>query len=203
MRTLTLGSALLALFVVMAQSSGAAQSATETQLLSRISQQPADIANYLDLAKVYRANGRFDEAERLLLRAIDLLREERRVAQVAGTAVIPGRPQIAPPAPRTFGTDPTQAPVRVGGEIREPRKIRDVKPVYPAVAQQARVSGIVILETVIDRDGNVRDATVLRSVPLLDEAAVDAVRQWQFTPTLMNGMPVEVVMTVTVNFSLK
>ena len=64
----------------------------------------------------------------------------------------------------------------------------------------AGARGIVILEATIARDGTVKDARVLRSVPLLDEAALTAVRQWVFTPTLLNGVPVEVIMTVTVNF---
>jgi protein TonB len=104
-------------------------------------------------------------------------------------------PAPAPPAPRKI--------VRVGGSIKEPQKIRHVAPVYPAIAQAAGVQGTVILETVIGEDGRVRNLRVLRPVPLLDEAAVNAVRQWQFTPTLLNGEPVPVVMTVTVTFTLQ
>ena len=65
------------------------------------------------------------------------------------------------------------------------------------------MQGIVILEAVISETGRVRDVRVLRSIPLLDNAAIDAVRQWQFTPTLLNGQPVPIVMTVTVSFELK
>jgi TonB family protein len=200
MRKLILGGVFLALLVVLVQMRGAAQApGSEMQLLSRIAQQPGDVSSYLDLAKLYRANRRFDEAEQMLLRALDLLREERRTGQVQGAAGTVWRPQpsAAPPG------DPYQAPVRVGGDIKEPKKIRDVKPVYPDVAQAAGVSGIVIIEATIDRDGYVRDAKILRSVPLLDQAAVDAVLQWQFMPTLLNNVPVEVIMTVTVNFSLR
>ena len=71
------------------------------------------------------------------------------------------------------------------------------------MARSARVSGIVILEAVIGPDGRVTDVTVLRSVALLDEAAVEAVQQWEYTPTLLNGVPVPVIMTVTVNFTLR
>jgi len=92
-------------------------------------------------------------------------------------------------------------PVRVGGQIKPPTKIKDVKPVYPAIAQSARVEGVVIIEATIGPEGKVEDAKVLRSVPLLDQAALDAVRQWEFTPTLLNGVPVPVVMTVTVRFT--
>jgi TonB family protein len=94
-------------------------------------------------------------------------------------------------------------PLRVGGNIRTPTKIKDVKPVFPAEAQAARVQGVVILETIIDVDGHVRAARVLRSIPMLDDPALGAVRQWIFTPTLLNGAPVAVLMTVTVNFTLQ
>jgi protein TonB len=97
----------------------------------------------------------------------------------------------------------TAGAVRVGGAIRQPRKITDVRPVYPAIARSARVQGVVIVETTIDPAGNVGDVRVLRSIPLLDQAAVDAVKQWQFEPTLMNGAAVPVIMTATVNFTLR
>lgn len=93
------------------------------------------------------------------------------------------------------------AAVRVGGKIRAPIKIQDVKPVYPAMAQSAHVAGAVIIEATIGPDGKVIDAKVLRSIPLLDQAALDAVRQWVYTPTLLNGVPVPVVVTVTINFT--
>ncbi len=96
-----------------------------------------------------------------------------------------------------------QAPVRVGGNIRPPTKVKDVRPVYPSIAQSARVQGVVIIEATIGPDGKVKDARVLRSIPLLDQAALEAVRQWEFTPTLLNGVPVPVIMTVTVNFTLQ
>jgi protein TonB len=106
---------------------------------------------------------------------------------------------IADPVPPP---PPPPSPVPVGGHIRPPQKITDVPPVYPAIARAARVEGIVILEVVIGADGSVRDPRVLRSIPLLDAAAVEAVRQWRFTPTLLNGEPVPVVMTITVSFRL-
>ncbi len=80
--------------------------------------------------------------------------------------------------------------------------MRDVQPVYPPIAQAARVQGIVIIEATIGADGRITDTRVLRSIPLLDQAAVDAVRQWQYTPTQLNGVPVPVIMTVTVTFTL-
>jgi TonB family protein len=94
-------------------------------------------------------------------------------------------------------------PLRIGGGIKAPAKIKDVRPVYPPIAQAARVQGVVIVEAVIDADGRVADSRILRSIPLLDEAALRAVQEWEFTPTLLNGMPHSVVMTVTVNFRMQ
>ena len=91
--------------------------------------------------------------------------------------------------------------VRVGGHVEAPRKVRHVDPLYPELARRAGVTGTVILECVIDRGGRVDRVVVLRGHPLLDAAAVDAVRQWTYRPTLLNGVPVEVVMTVTVRFA--
>ncbi|MEO5763050.1 MAG: TonB family protein [Vicinamibacteria bacterium] len=115
---------------------------------------------------------------------------------VAGGTVggIVGGLPAEPPAP-------VQA-VRVGGNIKEPSKVKNVNPVYPDIAKQARVQGIVILECTISPQGRVTDVKPLRSIPLLEQAAIDAVKQWQYTPTLLNGVPVPVIMTVTVNFRL-
>ncbi|MCX6543916.1 MAG: M56 family metallopeptidase [Acidobacteria bacterium] len=110
--------------------------------------------------------------------------------------VVSGGTAYPPPPPLPPDT------VRVGGGIRPPTKVVDVKAVYPAEAKDAGVQGVVILEVVIGKDGKVIDAKVLRSIPLLDQAALDAVRQWEFTPTQVNDVPLNVVMTVTVNFTL-
>jgi protein TonB len=96
---------------------------------------------------------------------------------------------------------PVQA-VRVGGQIKEPKKLKHVAPNYPDIAKQARVQGVVILECTISPQGKVTDVKVLRGIPLLDAAAIEAVKQWVYTPTLLNGVPVPVIMTVTVNFRL-
>jgi periplasmic protein TonB len=102
-------------------------------------------------------------------------------------------PSTEPEAPK---------PVRVGGQIRAPRKLRNVEPAYPEVAKQARVAGMVILEAVIGPDGKVDNVKVLRGIPLLNDAALNAVKQWVYSPTLLNGTPVPVIMTVTVNFTM-
>jgi protein TonB len=110
--------------------------------------------------------------------------------------VVGGIPKDEPP-PKPAG------PVRVGGNIRAPAKINSAAPVYPPMAKQARVEGTVILEATINPQGRVADVKVLRGIPLLDNAAVNAVREWTYSPTLLNGVPVAVVMTVTVNFHLQ
>ena len=107
-----------------------------------------------------------------------------------------------PPPPRVVPPPPPATPIRPGGNVRPPQKVHNVAPAYPPIAQAARVSGTVILDALITEDGSVRDVKVLRSVALLDAAAIEAVRQWRFTPTLLNGIPVQVIMTVTVTFNL-
>jgi TonB family protein len=126
-------------------------------------------------------------------------------AGAAGTPPPPPPPPPVPGAPTSTPTPswaPPQGAVRVGGQIRAPQQLYKANPVYPLEAQAARVQGVVILEAVIGTDGRVREARILRSIPLLDQAALDAVRQWQYTPTMLNGAPVPVIMTVTVQFTL-
>ena len=114
-----------------------------------------------------------------------------------------GEPGIGPPPPPRVVQPPSPRPtLRVGGVVRPPQKVHHVAPIYPAIAQAARVSGTVTLEALISDDGSVRDVKVLSSKPLLDASAIEAVRQWRFTPTLLNGVPVQVIMTVTVTFAL-
>jgi TonB family protein len=159
------------------------------------------------------------EADELRNRAMELRKAGQMMnAQARGSVARNGMPPPPPPPPppgAPAGTARQIAsqldgvtvdglqPLRVGGNIKAPTKVRDVRPVYPPEALGARVQGVVILEAVIDASGSVRDARVLRSIPLLDQAAVDAVQQWAFTPTLLNGQPVPIIMTVTVNFTLE
>ena len=100
------------------------------------------------------------------------------------------------------GPDATGA-YRIGGSIRAPRRVHNVFPQYPAVAKATGVQGVVIIEARVDERGNVGDTRVLRSIPLLDEAALDAVKQWKYEPTLIKGAAVPVRMTVTVNFTAR
>ncbi len=107
-----------------------------------------------------------------------------------------------PPEPREITREGPGEPIRVSGDIAPPRKIRNVSPVYPPNAIEARVAGRVVLEAIIDPEGNVTNVRVLESIPLLDQAAMDAVAQWKYEPTELNGVAVPIVMTVTVNFAL-
>ena len=117
-------------------------------------------------------------------------------------------PEPPPPPFAGFGETMEQTytrltPLRVGGNIKLPTKLRDVKPTYPAEAQASRVQGVVIIEPVIDPSGSIANARVLRSIPGLDDAALGAVSRWHFTPTLVDGQAQSVIMTVTVNFTLQ
>lgn len=150
---------------------------------------PQTVGTLFDDAKLLYEQGLYAAAARTTERALEML---RATSQEASTIT-----DAAPSAAEGAG------PIRVGGSIREPKKIRHVTPKYPAEALAAGVEGLVVVEAVIATDGSVKDVQVLRSVPLLDGAAMDAVRQWSFTPTLLNGVPVEVIITASVNFAIR
>jgi protein TonB len=122
---------------------------------------------------------------------------------VAGSAIDspPTPPPSAPPLPPPPPPVPA-APVRVGGVIGQPTLLTRVGPAYPPMAVQAHVEGVVVLEAVVDRQGRVENVRILRSIPLLDQAAIDAVKQWQYAPLLVNGQPASFIITVTVSFAL-
>jgi protein TonB len=108
--------------------------------------------------------------------------------------VVGGLPAAPPPPPKV---------IRIGGALVAPKLVRRVQPVYPEMATLAHVQGIVILEAQVDVNGQVKDVKVLRGLPLLDDAAMEAVRQWRYQPLLLNGVPTEFILTVTMNFNLK
>ena len=109
-----------------------------------------------------------------------------------------GIANVPPPPP----PEPIR-PIHLHSGMKAPVKTTHVAPLYPIMARQAHIDGVVILEAVLDDRGRVESVRVLRSISMLDQAAVDAVRQWRFTPALLNGQAVPVVMTVTVNFTLQ
>jgi TonB family protein len=113
----------------------------------------------------------------------------------ATPAAVPG----AVPAPPA-GFLPPQAAVRVGSMIANPRKTFDVPAVAPQQARDAGITGVVILELTVDADGAVSNVRVLRSIPLLDAAAVAAAKQWRYEPVMLNGRPVPVILTAPVQF---
>jgi protein TonB len=101
------------------------------------------------------------------------------------------------------GASGAGGPIRIKGELQQPAKLRHVNPVYPDLAQRAGVEGRVQIECVIDPSGRVADLRVVKGHPLLDRAAVEAVRQWVYSPTLLNRVPVSVILTVTVDFRIR
>jgi protein TonB len=118
---------------------------------------------------------------------------------IAGGLDLPTAAVEAPPPPAAAPS----GPVPIGGNIKAPARTKYVMPEYPELARRNKVEGVVILEAIIGADGKVENARVLRSSPLLDQAALAAVRAWEYTPTLLNGRPTPVLMTVTVVFGLK
>lgn len=104
---------------------------------------------------------------------------------------------LATPAP-----PPPPVAVRVGGQIKAPKIVHAVPPVYPDLAAQARLTAVVIAEALVDTTGRVREVKILRGAPLFDEAASEAVKQWRYQPLLLNGVPTEFILTVTVKFNL-
>ena len=144
----------------------------------------------LDLARFYVERASYASAEAALSRALETIgREADCVAAIVNAAAA----QRAAGAQRKAGAGP----------IEPPRKTRDVRPVYPALAQKARVTGVVVVEGVIGEDGRIQCARVVKSIPLLDQAALDAVSQWEFTPFSPNGTPIPLRLTMSVNFALR
>lgn len=162
-----------------------AQGATESDLLKQLAQPRTAFSASLDLASLYRDQRRTNEAIQMLDGAISILLAEQR-------PLVAGRPMPPPPPPGV--------PVRVGGDVLEPRKTRNVFPVYPESARQARLYGAVQVEFVIDTTGAVGDVRVLRSCPPFDGAALAAVRRWRYEPTRLNGIAVPVLTTTVVGF---
>ena len=156
---------------------------------------------YKTMLLVVQANTEKDPARQNAIRqeAAAVREKFSTLARASGTA---GPPE--PPVPivgQPFPGAPNAR--RVGGEIRPPARLVNVDPIYPEAARQAGVQGIVILEVLVGENGKVQDARVLRSIPALDAAAVAAARQWQFAPTVVNGAPVQLILTTGVSFPPK
>ena len=118
-----------------------------------------------------------------------------------GTKMVP----IAPPVPLPKPPQPVQksiAPMQVGGDVQSAKLLFGPKPAYPPLARQARISGVVRLAARISTDGHIEDLTLISGHPMLSQAAIDAVRQWVYKPTLLNREPVQVLTEIQVNFTL-
>ncbi len=116
-------------------------------------------------------------------------------------------PRVEQPAPLPVPPPPPPATpaqrVRVGGNVIAANLVSQVRPVYPQLAKQARVQGVVVLEAEISKEGTIENLRVLNGHPLLTQAAIDAVKQWRYKPTMLNGQPVTVVTTITVTFQMQ
>jgi periplasmic protein TonB len=111
--------------------------------------------------------------------------------------IIGGTGSALPPPPKA-----APSRIRVGGNVAAAKLIRQVTPVYPAIAKTAHISGTVVLHAIISKDGSIQELTYVSGPPLLMRNAMDAVRQWRYNPTLLNGEPVEVDTTISVVFTL-
>jgi len=119
--------------------------------------------------------------------------------------IIGGIPAAAPPPPPPPPAVKKEAPVqriKVGGNVQAAMVIKKIQPTYPALAKSARVSGVVHLAAIIAKDGTIQELHSLGGPALLIQAAMDAVKQWVYRPTLLNGEPVQVETTIDVNFTL-
>jgi len=156
---------------------------------------------YKAMLLVLQANAEKDPARQTALQneAVAVRARFSQLALADGTAKPPEKtiPVSGPSVPNVPNA------VRAGGNVPLPVRTVYVEPVYPEDARQAGIDGMVILEALIGEDGKVMDARIMRSIPALDAAAVAAVRQWAFTPTVINGVPQKVVMSVTVSFPPK
>jgi protein TonB len=118
-----------------------------------------------------------------------------------GEIAVPTAPPVPvapPPVPAAKVT-----PYRTGGKVQAANLIHQVTPVYPAIAKITHTQGAVILEAQINKDGSIDSLRVLSGSPLLAQAAIDAVKQWRYRPTLLNGEPTDVITTITVTFTLQ
>lgn len=121
---------------------------------------------------------------------------------LASNSIAAPPPAIAPPPPPP---PPPKAaapvePVRVGGMVKEPRPIKVVPPVYPPLASRARVTGTVVLEATLTAEGKVEEIKVISGHPLLVDAAIQCLKQWQYEPTYLNGIAVPVILTARIHF---
>jgi protein TonB len=117
-------------------------------------------------------------------------------------AVPTAAPPPPPPPPKKEEKPVTPQRIKVGGNVQSAKLVRQPRPVYPPLAKQARISGVVKLSAIISKDGTIQHLEVISGHPLLVPSALEAVKQWVYQPTLLNGEPVEVQTQIDVNFTL-
>ncbi len=137
-----------------------------------------------------------------------IVRDTAQVIAIAGLVTVLAAPvhrsdQLPPPPGMMMVFRSEPPPVRLHAGLSMPRKLVERAPKYPAAARARQIAGTVILDIVIDRQGRVTVTSVVKSIPALDQAAIDAVREWRFTPSLVNGEAVAVATTVSVDFALR
>jgi protein TonB len=135
---------------------------------------------------------------------IDRFGETSGVTSFIDTIARPTPPLVRPePAPqKQAAAIAPRKPIAVSTGVQAAKLIRQVKPIYPQLARQARISGTVRLVAIIGKDGAIENLQVAAGHPLLVPAAVEAVKQWLYQPTLLNGEPVDVITQIEVNFTL-
>ena len=119
---------------------------------------------------------------------------------LGGFGVAP--PPPPPPPPPVAAVAVNKEPLRVGGNVQAANLIKKITPVYPALAKSARVQGTVRFQAIIGKDGTIQNLQMISGHPMLVASATDAVKQWVYKPTLLNGEPVEVITQIDVNFTL-
>lgn len=124
------------------------------------------------------------------------------IGYVSASAPVQGVKVLALGRPGERGTETAQEPLAVGGVVKAPVKIVDVRPIYPELAKQTKAHGMVEIDLVVGPNGDVEQARVTKSVPLLDRAALDAVRKWKYAPTIVNGIAVPVKISVGLSFAM-
>jgi len=181
----------------------------ESALRELVGLRPNDLDPLFRLADLQEKQGLIELAEDTLVgarrRLPDTVEPYHRLAQFyarrAGALQTAEKRAIDAASEPDPGKPDGEGVYRVGGAIAAPR--REGTPQYPADARGSGVEGVVGVEIIVGPDGTVTDARVVRSIPLLDSAAIEAVKKWRYEPTLINGQPVPVRMTTTINFSLQ
>jgi TonB family protein len=173
-----------------------------SELLASLPVHQGDEWNAETRQKANQAVTAFDE--HLIIRTASMSQGSSGSAEINLVITVPG---IQPPAPIAAAAiaaakAPVAGRITVGGNVQAAMIVTKVPPVYPDLAKRARVSGEVQLSAVIAKDGTVQQLNVVGGPPLLIQAALDAVKQWVYQPTIVGGSPVEVETTIDINFTL-